>query len=244
MPAAGGVQDKVPYEVLHSVKPHTQFLRPFGAKCYGFIPVAERQNKSLGARAIEGQYLGPSMDQKGFMLFIPKLKTVRVSRTCVFAKENGEIINFLDFQESEVGSAEDSLTKTQTSLLPVEEALYILQNDVAPLVPEEPVENEILQGDSTDFQISNVPKGLEFGGAGPAWLPPLGNRQSRRHTARVAEKLDRKCYRAALDAYAILDAPLTINEAKLRPDWPRWKEAIKEELEVLKMFVIYYWNQK
>ena len=84
MPAADGVKDKLPYEVLHSVKPHIQFLRPFGGKCYGFIPVAERKNKSLGARAIEGQYLGPSIDQKGFMLFIPKLNAVRVSRTCVF----------------------------------------------------------------------------------------------------------------------------------------------------------------
>ena len=85
------VEKGLPYQLYEGKKPLTQFLLPFGAKVFGFVSAAYRINKSLGARAVEGRYLGPSQDQKGFRLWIPSKGKVFVTRHLFRANEEGII---------------------------------------------------------------------------------------------------------------------------------------------------------
>ena len=73
---------QTPYEIWYNKKPYLEFMKPFGGKCYVKLPLIA--NKSLGNRAIEGVYLGPSVDQKGYRVLLKESKQTVISRTVRF----------------------------------------------------------------------------------------------------------------------------------------------------------------
>ena len=82
----GNGSKQTPFEIWFNKKPYLDFMKPFGAKC--FVQIPNIANKSLGDRAMEAIYLGPSFDQKGFRVLLQNQATL-VSRTVVFLNSNG-----------------------------------------------------------------------------------------------------------------------------------------------------------
>jgi len=242
LPTTSVEVEKTPYEIYYGKKPHTQFLKPFGAACFGFLPVANRINKSLGARAVKCKYLGPSEDQKGFRLWIPQTNKVMVSKTCVFANDEGYITEYLDI--ADFGVTEKIQKTVHFTGVQDDEIIESSMNTIAVTEDDgEEVYGIPITSDS-ESPPPSPPRSLAFANAGPSNQPLPFNleegrvlrsssRQTRRLEARMARKIETGRVRAAMNAFAAMTAPLTLKEAQRRPDWSLWKAAIKDEMEGL-----------
>lgn len=233
------VENKIPHEMYYGWSPHEQFIKPFGASCFGFIPVEKRANKSLGARALKCQYLGPSLDQKGFRLWVPSQRKVMVSRTCVFADKDGAITEFLDSNEFGVAEKENIPSVSVDGVID-DESCGIIANEKEVLISSEDEDSVYGTPPSSPSPELPRPTNLSFSAPGKYNEPlpliegrSLRSRQAQRKEARLAKKIERDAARFAMNAFAALSAPLTVKEAERRPDWSLWEEAMKSEMDGL-----------
>jgi hypothetical protein len=128
------VEEGIPYQLYQGKEPRTQFSLPFGAKVFGFVSAAHRVNQSLGARAIQARYLGPSLDQKGFRLWIPSKGKIFITRHCVQANKDGIITESYDAEDfgiipegnekpevAVLDHGEDNLVQSQVKVVQIQE---------------------------------------------------------------------------------------------------------------------------
>ena len=83
-PTQGGA---TPHFLFFGVKPDVSFLRVFGSLCYATLVAGKYKKNKLGPRAVEGRLLGYSSVSKGYLVWVPALRTVIETRDCVFYEE-------------------------------------------------------------------------------------------------------------------------------------------------------------
>jgi Reverse transcriptase (RNA-dependent DNA polymerase) len=86
---------KSPYELIHGRKPSTEWLQPFGIRCYAHVPKEIRKNKNFSHRRIECRLLGYSQEHKAFKLWHINENTIINSRDVIFDKN--EYMNAMQY---------------------------------------------------------------------------------------------------------------------------------------------------
>jgi hypothetical protein len=228
------IKEGIPYQLYHNKPPPSQYFLPFGSKVFGFVSVAYRVNKSLGARAIDALYLGPSLDQKGFRLWIPSKKKIFITRTMVRADDSGTITHQYRAEDFCIDYGKGFEQNSAVVELPLDE-------EASKPPTERVAEREVPSPTSPQAQAVPLSGGWSsFSNPGPANIPlevnldaPLQTRAQKRALLAADKKLDRQLTTSALQSYAQLDVPLTIEEARKRPDGNLFEQAMQEKLDGL-----------
>jgi hypothetical protein len=83
-PTQGGA---TPHFLFFGLKPDVSRFRVFGSLCYATLVAGKYKKNKLGPRAVEGRFLGYSAVSKGYLVWVPELRTVIESCDCVFYEE-------------------------------------------------------------------------------------------------------------------------------------------------------------
>lgn len=190
-----------PYEAVFGAKPDISKVHAFGCHVW----VHDTSGSKLDGRAREGRWVGFDHNSQGHRIYWAKTRTVTVERTVIFRPGAGATLE----GENEEPTTPESIAEPSP---PVPETI-----EPRPSRTRKPSAyvQRILEGEN----ISNVPAGIRV------------------ETAAFAEDMHSPGGGARDEwamAVATADAeglePRTLAEAKRRPDWPRWEEAIQEEL--------------
>lgn len=246
------VAGMTPYEAAFGKKPDLSNVREWGEKVW----VRIEGGTKLGGRVREGRWLGIDERSNGCRVYWPDKRTVTTERNVHFDKTHasaerleGEDWDFVDPSSDPLTS--DSTTVPLPTPAPSAPAPPVLPPTPppAPLQSEDPVEDEptssrrirkpsqriqdILAGRgvtsarrsdpqvASGVQLPTVNTTAEFEGEGTAdWMM-------------AADFVEEYAMAAEISEAEALE-PRTLAEAKGRPDWPLWENAIQEELTLLK----------
>lgn len=236
--ALGG---RTPYEALHGHPPVLTGLPVWGCRVW----VHDTSTGKVGVRVKAAHWVGYDLQSKGHRVYWPDTQRVTVKRNVRFGEHDptpltvddieleGEHVETASNKPESVASEpeepeEPSLEQpSDTEDVPDEPHTPPMPPHVDPLPPPAPCisrirklshkVSEILEGRSAD---KHVPRGV----------------QVLKETLPVEPDLVKEVTGAAMAAH-IADVegldPRSLEEAKCRPEWPRWKEAMEEEQRAL-----------
>lgn len=97
-----------PYEGWHGKKPDLSHIRIFGSEAYLHVPKDERTK--FDSKSVKCNFVGYSDTQKGYRLWNPETKKVKIGRDvifneCVFGPRKSSPENEIDFDQPEIDSA-------------------------------------------------------------------------------------------------------------------------------------------
>lgn len=209
-PTSSLTEAKTPYEMWFGSVPRVRNLRVFGCVSYAHI-VKERRTKLDKKSELLG-FVGYAPN--GYRLWNSAKRTVIVSRDVVFDESKSF---FNGCGQTEANHFEDNVadlpiveiieTRDQTEVNLNED------NDEASVISSENFEQATSDIDSENDRDENVLHRSQRNTRAPRWLDE---------------------YETSFTATdSINNVPQDIKELKKRDDWPKWRDAIKEELQSL-----------
>lgn len=218
-------ESKTPAEIWFRRKPDLSHLRIFGSECYNYIPTNNRSN--LLAKSTKCIFLGYTTSMGSYRLWDTEQSKLVIGRHVTFklvlnrmkvveipsseAEANQDYTCGMDkMMKDQSNSSEDSFTDAEKFF---EDGVY--KDDT------KDIKNKIHSANKDC--ISNDNDNV---------LIPRRSERNRRAPDRYGS-WDVNAYFALSAEQFVENNPLTIEEAKQRPDWPKWKEAIKNEYHSL-----------
>jgi Reverse transcriptase (RNA-dependent DNA polymerase)/GAG-pre-integrase domain len=233
------IGNTTPYEIMYGQKPNLANLQPWGCKVRVHRPVESK----LEGRSQIGRWMGFDEETKdGHRIYWPEKRKVSVERNVRFNFEPEEVIvgSLLlegeDEDSKRLAAIEPETTDQHNQLNPsmtTDSGNFQIETENRPISPEnDPIEAEVTEGRGrrirreteyvrllrtgsavTGYRKEILPKGMQHG-APKEPAPDVDHAM-----ATVIESAQ-----GLTPKYA---------EARRRPDWPRWEEAIKKELRGL-----------
>jgi transposase InsO family protein len=232
-----------PHELLTGRKPNIASLQPWGHK----VRVHDTGGSKLDGRSKVGRWVGFDPDTKdGHRIYWPDKQSVSVERSVKFNFDDEMVVRILP-REGENGSNEQELDT---------EPNEILTPDKPSEVPTEADRNldivdrnlDIVdESDSVTGRGKRVRRETEYvrmlkdgtGVTGSRGILPKGMRPGSivpvdETTANVVDETSQEEFAFAAVVESVEGLMPTYHEARKRPDWPKWEQAINKELDNLK----------
>ena len=222
---------RTPFEALTGSPPDLSGIPEWGAQVW----VHDTSSGKVGERAIPARWVGFDGESKGHRVYWPDRRTVTVERNVRFAAPHLPASIADDAAELE-GESDADDGKSAASQ-PKSEPAPVVPGPVADLppvpapvpAPPEPrptrvrmpsrVVRDILEGRAAD---SELPRGVR--------VQDVSEEDAVEDL--LQEEVDGVAMAAAHSQEEGLD-PTSLAEAKRRPEWPRWEEAMQEEMDAL-----------
>jgi hypothetical protein len=237
------LQNKTPHEAVTGVKPNLAGLHVWGCHVW----VHDATGSKLDSRAKEGQWMGYDEQSKGHRVYWPGRRTVTVERNVTFLPTVVSIPGYTETSpiEGENGSNgnREPLTEIESSE-PQESTQESTQIPTMPIQPAKETSSRPTRTRKPTQYVKDIlaGKGTTQGKRGNAQLPTgLQAPKTPQVTVTEVDDDDDEARGVIEQATAAVMAdteglePRTLDEAKQRPDWPQWNEAILEELGRLDM---------
>ena len=205
-----------PYELVMGTTPVLRDIPEWGATIW----VHDRSLGKLGVRANEGRWIGYDLNSDGHRVYWKERRTVTVERNVVFSKtELPRVDEIIDDGITLESEGENTIPNEKQP------------EDYVPLAPENTTMPEIRRS-TRSKQLSQYVKDLVSGEftTGSKERFPKGLQ-----VPEIEEEITGLAMLARMSEACGLE-PRSLNEAMKSPDWPRWKEAMDEELEALKAY--------
>ena len=244
------LDNKTPFEALFGSPPDFSGLRRWGCHVW----VHDDSGSKLDVRAREGRWLGFDVDSRAHRVYWPRLGTVTVERNVYFASAaplEGE-----QLQIPIIGSEQTAAPDTPSTSNSLSPPISPVRSPSSPS-PERAQEPDIPSRRSTRTRMpSRIVRDLQAGEGvvhsgtnapriapglqvpetfaedpeepGGVWTVDDGSPAMHEDF----EGMEFIFVAETADAEAL--EPHTLAEAKRRPDWSSWEQAIKEELDTLK----------
>lgn len=197
-----------PYEAWHGRKPNVSHIRMFGCEAFMHIPHDERSKFSPKVRKCK--FVGYCETQKGFRLWDPESRRIRVSRDVIFHEDVPT-----DFYTEQL----------ITSQIPINEE-FSPEPDVTEAAHHSPDSNEVC-----DPEIFNDKKSSDLTELLTEEIPEIEPRK-RRPPVRWADESLTGIY-AKLAGVDDLTEPATYEEALSSAQSANWIAAMKDEMDSL-----------
>ncbi|PIL37456.1 transcription factor [Ganoderma sinense ZZ0214-1] len=213
---------RTPYEALTGSPPDMSGIPVWGSQVW----VHDDSSGKVGVRAIAARWVGFDTQSKGHRVYWPERRTVTVERNVRFAAPNLPA-PFADddaeLEEEEEANTEDADSDNIKPALPA----MTPSPPTAPPAASRPTRvrppsqrvRDILEGKAADKKL---PRGVR--------VQEVPEEEAVEEL--LMEEVDGIAMAAAQAQEEGLD-PASLAEAKRRPEWPRWEEAMKEEMEAL-----------
>lgn len=207
-------ENKTPAEIWYGKKPDFAHLRVFGSVCYNHVPKENRTK--FAAKSSKCYMLGYGLSSYTYRLWDIDNDKFIMGRNVTFNEKSVfDRLNYADISDSEaVGDQENDIHDVNV------ESIGDSNNHNADLERIGNINKENVHSVSND----------------------TGNNEELRRSNREPRKPDRYGYEPgswfagfALSAEEFVqNDPVTMNDAKKRADWPKWKKAIDDEFSSLK----------
>ena len=243
-------KSKTPFELFHRQKPTVGHIRRFGCVAYAHVPEETRQK--LDNRGRKCRFLGVSIRHKGYVLIEISTHRMIYSRDVVFDEKwesNSESLTSSKIAFEDIETADGDYIPGDTSgnndKSEISNEATNRESDTESDSTEDSLietESSITTGqsqtsgtrlDSKESQASSGIENCQVRSESPTETTTRPQRS--RKGPREWWKVDNATY--DFDAYHAFitatseDEPKTLNEARSRPDWPKWLEAMKEEIK-------------
>jgi transposase InsO family protein len=237
------IGNTTPFELLNGQKPNVANLQPWGCK----VRVHDTTGSKLDGRSSVGRWMGFDAETRdGHRIYWPERRMVSVERSVKFNFEPEEVV---------VG-----VLPLEGERTPVERLTIDAEHDVdnqTSIDVENPVEDPVPEAKPAEGRGQRIRKETEYvrllkegsgvtGNRGGGVLP----RGMRPGTSSVGSDGDGTDHATAVDCEevdyamaAVVESAEglqpTYEEARKRPDWPKWQEAIQKELKSLEKMGTY-----
>jgi len=225
------IGEMTPYEILYGRKPNLSNIQSWGCK----VRVHDTGGSKLDGHSKIGRWMGfDSETRDGYRIYWPERRMVTVERSVKFNFDNEVSVGVLPL-EGESKHVEQQPNTTQpipeTTETPIEapDAEKIVEPDI--VEPTEPTEGRGRRIRKESKYVRMLREGTGVTGEKLSLLPK--GMQSGSMSTVVAD--------VAVEDYAMATVVEsaeglmpTYEEARRRPDWPKWDEAIQKELGSLK----------
>lgn len=204
------LKDNTPEGVWHNKKVDLSNLRVFGSECMVHIPKEKR--RKWDKKSSKLLFMGYSETTKGYRCIDPKTKKITTSRDVIFMEnKNLQVIKFNHNNNNDnlIADGAVNVTENEVSIL---EDTYEDANDITYTPSSE-------DSDENDGS-SSLPDKSSFSEDTPVEV---------RKSKRIVKPPGRLTYKAS----AIIEDPLSIEDAKSSENWSKWKLAMKEEFKSL-----------
>ena len=228
------IGDATPYELLNGHKPNLGNIHPWGCK----VRVHDAGNSKLEGRSRVGRWMGLDADTKdGHRVYWPERRMVTVERSVKFNFESEDVSIGVLPLEGEYRIDERIVPPANNT--PISKDM----NETSDVSPDEtPIPNDNLPTESlVEGREKRIRKESEYirllregsgvtGQKSGANVLPRGI-QTGSSAVEDGSEVD---YAMAMVVESVEGLTPTYEEARKRPDWPKWKEAIQKELDGLK----------
>ena len=229
------IGDTTPYEILNGCKPNIGNLQPWGCKVWVHSPGGSK----LNSRSSVGQWMGFDTETKGgHRIYWPERRTVSVERSVKFNFEVEDVVGVPLPLEGENGNGRNRPDERLTSIDPEVSktpAKEVLAPSTEPLAEgrgkrirkETEYVRLLREGSGVTGEKSGkvLPKGMQSGTV-------LGGGSDAEHATVVVGGSGIE-YAMAMVVENAEGLTPTYEEARKRPDWPKWQDAILSELNSL-----------
>jgi hypothetical protein len=210
--------DKTPDEVFWGRKPDISKLQEFGAKCWVLQQDGQRQKLDPKSRHVI--FTGFSDESRAYRYFDPQTRKIRTSRNVIFEetpqeKMDEEVVVVQPPTVEEDRGSTNSDLHTSNDVTPSRETSELPEE--APPVPLRQPSSRIAQREQPNYAKLNN---------------PAARRIPVRKTNVVPQEQEQDHALITMSGQT-MDDPQSLEEAKARPDWPKWKEAMEEEMDCL-----------
>ena len=241
------VEGMTPFEAAFKKKPNLKDVREWGEKVWIRIEGGDK----LGGRVREGRWMGIDEQSKGVRIYWPDKMTVGVERNVYYNKTVASVSR-LEGEEGIVKTKNDSPNATKPiPNIPSQNPILTPPRVPSPVPePDPPAEKrirkpsqrvlDILEGRGSSSNRPSDPviaQGIQLPPVLPAVVEHPPNKVFEGEgqaewimAADFAEEYSMLAEISDLEAFE----PRTLAEAKRRPDWPLWENAITEELDTLR----------
>jgi hypothetical protein len=244
------LENTTPYEKLHKKKPNLANLPEWGAKVW----VHDTSGSKLDARSRTGRWVGFEEASHAHRIYWPEKHNVTVERSIKFDVNDVQITSDVPIEgERRADNRPDANSNPDHAQAPTTKPLEAPSKSdtipvMIPLVPdplgpnfetspnEDSGRGKRVRKPSEYIQRLRKGEGSTSGKQNQSVLPRGMREEEDDETAGVAltaqEVIEIGAIESAMAAEAadIEAIEPTYEEAKARPDWPRWREAIKTEL--------------
>ena len=222
------IGNTTPYELLTGQKPNLEGLQPWGCK----VRVHDNGGSKLDGRSKVGRWMGFDPDTKdGHRIYWPEKRSVSIERSVKFNFDD-EVVVRVPPLEGENDNNERLIKIPKVST--VNESPDAEIPDIE--IPDIAKPPEILEGrgkrvrKETEY-VRMLKEGTAVTGQRTGILPK-GMRGGSNVESAVDVDVEEHAMASVIEsAEGIMP---TYDEARKRPDWPKWEEAIQKELENLK----------
>ena len=224
------IGDTTPFELLNGQKPNVGNLHPWGCK----VRVHDTTGSKLDGRSSVGRWMGFDAETKdGHRIYWPERRTVTVERSVRFNFEPEEVVVEVLPLEGE-GKVDERLTT-------IESEKHDVNNETQAPVAET-IEGRGKRIRKETEYVRLLKDGLGVTGSRTGEVLPRGMRPGSSIAADDGGGVE---HAGVVDCESGIDYAMatvlesveglqpTYEEARKRPDWPKWQEAIKVELNSL-----------
>ena len=230
------IGETTPYEILNGRKLNLGNLHPWGCK----VRVHNDSDSKLDGRSSVGRWMGFDPETKeGHRIYWPGRRTISVERSVRFNFDEEIVVGELPLEgENDIG---ERLTTTESEKHDIDNLNHTPNVETPDTIPEvvegrgkrirkETEYIRMLKDGSavTGSRAGGIlPRGMQLGTS----KPPDERIETEHATAVNIESKIEHAMATAVGGMEGLEP--TYEEAQKRPDWPKWKEAIKKELDGL-----------
>ena len=228
------IGETMPYEILNGRKPNLSNLHPWGCK----VQVHNDFDSKLDGRSSVGRWMGFDPETKeGHRIYWPGRRTISVERSVKFNFDEEVVVGELPLEgENDTG---ECLTTTESEK-------HNIDNQ-SPSVETPETVPEVVEGRGKHIRketeyIRMLKDGSGVTGSRAGGILPRGMQTS---TSNPPDEINEAEHATAVNIESEIEHAMvtvvesveglmpTYEEAKRRPDWPKWQEAIKKELNGL-----------
>jgi transposase InsO family protein len=235
------IGDTTPFELLNGRKPNVGNLQPWGCK----VRVHDTTSSKLDGRSSVGRWMGFDAETRdGHRIYWPERRKVSVERSVKFNFEPEEVVVGVLPLEGERKPDERLTIDAEQDVdnqAPNNQTSIDVENPVdapeAPVPVAETVEGRGKRIRKETEYVRMLKDGLAVTGTRTGEVLPRGMQPGT--AAYVEEEVEHVGYADVDHAMATVvenaeGLQPTYEEARKRPDWPKWEEAIQKELTTLK----------
>lgn len=219
-----------PYELLNGQKPNLSGLHPWGCK----VRVHDTTGSKLDGRSKLGRWVGFDPDTRdGHRIYWPEKRSVSVERSVKFNFDDDEVVIGVLPLEGEVVNGEQNTVKPQSNT-------PVIEKDKAPDIENvtEPTEGRGKRIRKETEYIRLLREGAGVTGENSKGILPRGMQSGSLSKAleTALSAVGGVCevdYAMATVIEGAEGLTPSYEEARRRPDWPKWEKAVQKELENL-----------
>ncbi|KAF5378035.1 hypothetical protein D9757_011525 [Collybiopsis confluens] len=255
-------RDITPDEAFWKKKPDVSTLREFGSPCW--VLRQDGKNQKLTSKSRPFHFTGLSDESRAWRYFNPESRKIQTSRNVIFNTKEVEDDspatekNLTSGLEGEQRKANNFEIKSPSTPLPMTPLRSL--SPLTPLPSPSPssvsTPSKAPRDISSTISTENIISGKRTTRSAPTLNYRLLNNPDSRSPKRpdawktrvpnssdAPPEFDTVAFAFPSFQQSSVTEPLTVDEARSRPDWPKWKEAMDAEIEQLNKLNTYKLTQ-